>query len=256
VLAFAKVAWNPLTTALLANEQRWLERIEQDRPAGIIAPQVWLGDAWKGMHVMVTRPLAEPETRSPFRVDGDLVGAIADLAPGGEHDLIDSPWWKATEDRVLALDDEVAVRRLTAARSELASRLAGTRWRFGAWHGDLTAWNAHPDPGGVALWDWERASGPRPAGFDAAHAGFREAQVARGLGVDDAAAEAGSVVAGVVGQLDLPDRCADDLVTCYLIECCLRWYEDLALGSTTPTPDRQHAIQNAITARTGGRDRW
>jgi hypothetical protein len=133
----------------------------------------------------------------------------------------------------------------------LASRLAGTRWRFGAWHGDLTAWNAHPDPGGVAVWDWERASDPVPVGFDAAHAAFQAGQVGRGLDVATAAAEAGPVVAGVVDPLDLPVGHADDLVTCYLVERCLRWYEDRAVGSTTATPDRQHAIQHAVTARTG-----
>ena len=250
VLAFAKVAWNPLTTALVANEQRWLERIDADRPAGITAPEPWLADRWKGMPVLVTRPLAEPATSSSFLVDGDLVAAIADLAPGGEHDLVDSPWWKATADRIVALDDEVAAGRLSAARSVLASRLAGTRWRFGAWHGDLTAWNAYPVPGGATVWDWERASDPVPVGFDAAHAAFQAGQVGRGLDVDISAAEAGPVVAGVVDPLGLAAGHADDLVTCYLVERCLRWYEDRAVGSTTATPDRQHAIQHAITART------
>jgi hypothetical protein len=250
VVAFAKVAWNPLTTALVANEQRWLERIDAERPVGITAPQPWLADTWKGMPVLITRPLAEPEASVPFRVDGDLVAAIADLAPGGEHDLVDSPWWKAAGERVDALDDEVAAGRLAAARSVLASRLAGTRWRFGAWHGDLTAWNAHPDPAGVTVWDWERASDPVPVGFDAAHAAFQAGQVGRGLDVDTAAAEAGPVVAEVVDTIGLPPAPADDLVTCYLVERCLRWYEDRAVGSTTATPDRQHAIQHAITART------
>jgi len=255
VLAFAKVAWNPLTTALVANEQRWLERIEAERPAGITAPRPWLADTWKGMPVLITHPLAEPGTGPPFRVDGDLVAAIADLAPGGEHDLVDSPWWKAAGERVAALDDEVAAGRLTAARSVLAARLAGTRWRFGAWHGDLTAWNAHPDPGGVTVWDWERASDPVPVGFDAAHAAFQAGQVGRGLDVDTAAAEAGPVVAEVVDSIGLPPGPADDLVTCYLVERCLRWYEDLAVGSTTATPERQHAIQHAITARTAATGR-
>jgi hypothetical protein len=250
VLAFAKVAWNPLTTALVANEQRWLERIDAERPAGITAPRPWLADTWKGMPVLITRPLAEPATSAPFLVDGDLVAAIADLAPGGEHDLVDSPWWKAAGERVAALDDEVAAGRLTTARSVLASRLAGTRWRFGAWHGDLTAWNAHPDAGGVTVWDWERASDPMPVGFDAAHAAFQAGQVGRGLDVDTAAVEAGPVVAEVVDTIGLPPAPADDLVTCYLVERCLRWYEDRAVGSTTATPDRQHAIQHAITART------
>jgi hypothetical protein len=89
-----------------------------------------------------------------------------------------------------------------------------------------------------------------PVGFDAAHAAFQSSQVGRGLDVDDAAVAAGPVVTGVVDPLDLPVGHADDLVTCYLVERCLRWYEDRAVGSTTASPDRQLAIQHAISART------
>jgi hypothetical protein len=253
VIAFAKIGWNPLTTALVRNERHWLERVASERPAGLTVPTVWLTDTWKGMDVLITHPLVEPATSSPFVVDAALVATIADLAPGGDHDLADSLWWKTTAERVAAVDDTAVGRRLGTACAALASRMVGTTWRFGAWHGDLTGWNARAVPDGVTVWDWERASGPVPVGFDAAHAAFRSAEVDRRLGVAAAADAAEPVVADVLRSIGLPPTHAPDLVTWYLLERSLRWYEDRRLGSSTATPDRQRAITRAVTARATSR---
>lgn len=256
VVAYAKVAWNPLTERLVENERAWLDRVAERRPDGLSAPSVWTALRWKSMSVLVTRPLPPPvagagrtNDERPFLADARLLTAIAALVPAADHDLVGSDWWDATGRRVAAVADPEVADRLRSARASLASRMAGAVWPFGAWHGDLTTWNARPVAGGVAVWDWERAAAPAPLGFDAAHAAFQQAQVGRRLDVGRSADACEAALAEAFPRLGLAPQVAPDIVTCYLVERFLRWDEDRRLGSTTATTGRHDAVLDAVTRR-------
>ncbi|MEJ7585857.1 MAG: hypothetical protein WKF43_17640 [Acidimicrobiales bacterium] len=253
--AWAKVSCTPLTTALVTNEGDWLERIERAgprTPAGrtIEAPRVLARVRWHDLDVLVIAPLPErTRTAKVFAPDADLLQTIAGLGETTSRWVPRSPWWTALHQRAVAVTDAYGREVLDGALAAIGERLAPVTWRFGAWHGDLTFWNTRTCGPITQIWDWERAAGQRPVGFDAAHASFQAAQVGQGLGVSRAAAAADQAVAPVLADLDLDPAHSADLVTCYLRERWLRWDEDARLGSGTVSSDRHAAILAAIGKR-------
>jgi len=247
--AWAKVACNPLTTGLVANEGRWLDVVARHRPADVEAPTVTARGRWRDHDVLITAPLPTRDRTAAFRPDAALLTAVSGLDAGGEQAATGSPWWAATVERAAAVATPGAADVLAGALDALSRRLDGATWAFGAWHGDLTRWNATVAGPTTQVWDWERATSDRPVGFDAAHAAFQEAQVAERRTVADAATAAEAASAPVLVDLGIDPATAPELVTAYLLERVLRWDEDARLGSPTPTDERHRAILAAILAR-------
>jgi hypothetical protein len=247
VHAYAKLAWSPLTNDLVRNEATWLDWVQRRRPEGIVAPELITIDTWRDHNVLLTRPLADLPTVPGGIAEADTVGAIAGLVTPTAGPVVGSPWWQGLEQR--------AADRASAGHTEsravldgLAHRLDGTSWRFGAWHGDYTPWNARLTKVGVQVWDWERASFPVPVGFDAAHASFQIAHIGSRRDVHSSADAATDHVATVLDGLDLDRSAATDLVSCYLLERWLRWDEARGDGQSA-LENRHAAILQALEQR-------
>ncbi len=255
--AWAKVAWNPLTGSLLANETAWLDRVWARPPPGLEAPTVLARNEWQDHDVLVTAPLPTRRRTAPLRPTRALLEAIAGLDEVGTHPATSSSWWSATRQRAAAVTSPGARARVTGALDGVGGQLGGVVWRFGAWHGDLTAWNATEAGSVTQVWDWERADGDRPIGFDAAHAAFQRAQVGERRTVTAAADAAERELEHLLGALDVDPRSARPMATAYLVERWLRSEEDTRLNSTSASGELHGAILEAIVARTptpgGGR---
>ncbi len=248
VHGYAKLAWNPLTQDLVGNEATWLDRVQRHPPAGIVAPELITVDTWRGHNVLVTRPLADLPTVPGGITDADTVGAIAGLVAPSTGPVVGSAWWQGLERRV-ADRASAGHTETRAVLDGLTRRLDGTSWRFGAWHGDFTPWNARRTEAGIQVWDWERASSPVPVGLDAAHASFQIAHIGSGRDVQASAAAATDHVATVLDGLGLDRSAATDVVSCYLLERWLRWDEARVDGQTA-LEDRHAAILRAVEQRT------
>lgn len=247
VHGYAKLAWSPLTSELVGNEATWLDRIHRRRPEGLLSPEPITVDTWRGHPVLLTRPLADLPTVPGGIADADTVGTIAGLVSPSTGPVVGSPWWQGLERRVAdrATSGHAGSRTVLDG---LARRLDGTTWRFGAWHGDLTPWNARRTEAGIQVWDWERASWPVPVGLDAAHASFQIAHIGSGQSVESSADAATGHVATVLDGLGLDPSAATDVVSCYLLERWLRWDEERLEGQTV-LENRHAAILRAVEQR-------
>lgn len=256
-VAWVKVSCTPLTAALVTNEGDWLHRINRSPVTtadgrSLEVPVPLARARWRDLDVLVTTPLPGRTSTGGFAPDADLLRAVARLDDGGVHRAAHSPWWSAVRDRIGTVPGMADRDLLQAAVEAMGKRLAAVTWSFGAWHGDLTSWNARSCGHFVQIWDWERCGAPLPVGFDAAHAAFQAAQIARHLGVPAAASAADEAVAVVLADIGDDPAAATDLVTSYLIERWLRWDEDTRLGSGTSSGARHGAILAAIGARQRG----
>ncbi len=248
VHGYAKLAWNPLTDGLVRNEATWLDRVHRRRAEGILAPEPITVETWRGHPVLLTRPLDDLPTVPGSIADADTVGAIAGLVSPNTEAVVGSPWWQGLEQRVAGRASSGHTESRTVLE-RLAGRLDGVVWRFGAWHGDYTPWNARRTAAGVQVWDWERASWPVPIGLDAAHASFQIAHIESRRDVPSSADAATDHVATVLAGLGLDPSAASDLVSCYLLERWLRWDEANIEGQST-LGSRHAAILRALEQRT------
>ena len=251
--AWAKVSCTPLTRSLVINEGDWLEQLERmsssSTGATIETPRPLARTRWHDLDVLISAPLPERDRAGGFVPDATLLRSIADLEPGGVHVATQSPWWSTLQGRADAVTGLEGRAVLGPAFDSLGERLAEVAWPFGAWHGDLTSWNARPCGAVTQIWDWERAAGRQPVGFDAVHAAFQSAQIERRLDVAEAARVTDAVIAPVLRDLEVDPATGHDLVTSYLIERWLRWNEDTRRGSGTASGDRHAAMLVAIDTR-------
>jgi hypothetical protein len=225
-LAYAKVAVDPLTRALVDAETATLARLATHPTVVVRAPRVLLRDG----AALVQEAL--PQGRRPVDADLPLVrlaeDEVAALDGVPVADRLAGAYGQGLRARVEALPagpgrDEVV--RLVGQLLDVAGTVPV---RLGPWHGDWTPWNLGIDGTRVNAWDWERFGGPVPTGFDRFHYELQrdlvvdladpQASVRRLL--DDAAAGA--------PRLRHPDHAADatPLATAYLLELATRYLAD------------------------------
>jgi hypothetical protein len=135
-------------------------------------PEVLHAGAWGEQEILVLSVLPAWQRQAPFDV-ARLARAMREVAAVGgvrEEALVASAYWAGLGQRV----DGLAGRPEVADVVRTACGRLGGRWpdlplRFGAWHGDWSAWNMAFRPGRLLVWDWERFTRPAPLGFDALH---------------------------------------------------------------------------------------
>ncbi len=176
-LGWAKVAWSPISEALVANEADWL-----DRPAvaPLITPRLLHDVELCGRRVVVASPVdvgRRPRRRPDAPPPPAILRAVAGRGSTGRVRLGESIWWHSVEAvRPNATDGEWTAIAATAVAA------GDRRLEVGAWHGDLTPWNLMTTRRGVQLIDWELAADGAPVGFDLCHFHTQVATEMRGAG--------------------------------------------------------------------------
>lgn len=168
VVGFAKIGWSDLSRQLTRNEALWLTRVENKLPKGVTAPSVLhqiRDDEWDlDLEVLVSGALRVGAASGRTEPLGsDLALAIANIWPGGTHELQDleclEQWRQSPIASMVPLDAMIAQHH-------------GESIELGMWHGDLTPWNTASTTGKLLIWDWEFADADRPIGFDLLHMAF------------------------------------------------------------------------------------
>lgn len=180
-LGWAKVAWNPWTEGLVANEARWLGRLAKPP---VVTPTI-LGDAvLAGRRVVVSSAVApgrRPRFRRPTQPDPDVLRAIAAVGSMSRRPVRESAWWTSVE-QVLAVADDHERRSIDRVATMVGDRPFG----LGAWHGDFAPWNVMTVRGISGVIDWEFAADEVPLGFDVCHHHTQVASEVLGFPPDDA----------------------------------------------------------------------
>ncbi len=164
VLGWAKVAWNPWTEGLVANEARWLDQAA--RPP-LVTPLILADTVLAGRRVVISSAVApgrRPVLRRSRQPDRAVLQAIAARGTMGHGPVTESAWWGSVES-VLGMadaDEREAIERVVANTGDLQVRV-------GAWHGDFTPWNVMTVRGLAQVIDWEFAADGVPFGFDLCH---------------------------------------------------------------------------------------
>lgn len=244
-VAWAKVAVDALTDRLVAHETEALAAHRSAPP--LVTPEVLASGTWRGHRYLVLAHLELAETAGDLDLTAEAVRAVA--GPTADEDVATSRWWLALVDRAGRGDEHG--RALAALLGHLGPRLAGRRWPFGAWHGDLAPWNASWRGDRLVLWDWERSTSPVPLGIDLAHDRIQVAMLRDGRsladGVDDVVRRDGATLAAL--GYDRDDRVL--VVAAYLATLRARYADDAALGSLGPGARIAAAIDDDPTL--GGR---
>ena len=223
VLAFAKVAMNPLTERLLETEAAALGRLADAPLDAVRLPRLLRHGPWHGLTLLVQEAL--PVARSRAVGDAALVRAVGSVARA--LGTTSAPWAASSHaelvrdrlDRMPPTPDAdvlaEAVGRLSADDEELL---------LGSWHGDWTPWNCTARHGSVLLWDWERFGTGVPVGFDLLHHDLQSA-----LALDCTPDRPAALLAGAaerLAPLGLTPPQARRTAVAYLIELASRYLVD------------------------------
>jgi hypothetical protein len=229
-VCYGKIAVDEHTSQLVRNESAFLAA---HKPGGFVVPALLALDTWKGRDIALLSVLTldEHHRAAPFlELTPEIILEIARLMPVRECGVLTSPWWASAMERC-ASQDGTQREDLKRYVEKLGDQLVGISWTFGAWHGDLTPWNAKWVSGRLHIWDWERTGGPVPLGFDAVHAEFQVAHLNEGLPVAEAAAQVVTARGPLLERLGIARDQLGLLVGCYRLELSLRLLDAARYGS-------------------------
>jgi hypothetical protein len=246
-LGFGKLSVDDHTDELVLREGRFLTEHGGERPP-LLLPKPLLIEAWRGHRLLVVNDLgAGIDGTGVLDLDAATVKAIAELGPTEEVPPADSKWWTRIEERISALPDTIAplLERCRDHAGAVIGALDGRPWPFGIWHGDLARWNAVRRGRSFLVWDWERAAGPVPVGFDAVHAHFQPPVLMQGKTGPEAATIALAGAGRILSDLGYEGDSAA-LVVAYLLELRLRLAEDEAMGSLGDVRWYAEAVTEAV----------
>jgi hypothetical protein len=179
VLAFAKLAWNSLTTELVENEIATLTKFERQAIRSFHVPRVLYSGEWNGFRLVLLSPLSHGFLRR-WPVDAlpssTVLREVAGLGSSRRGPLIGGPYWEEVSRRAFRVANQLRHgSRMEAAISELAAKVSSVEVLHCMSHGDFAPWNILHTASSINLWDWERASETRPLGLDPLHFTFEVA---------------------------------------------------------------------------------
>ncbi len=176
-VGFVKVGWSELTRRLVANEGKWLARLADATPTGIVPPRVLHHATTNDCDVVVTTPLRiDDRAHRSAPLDAALVLALARTF-GSERQPVHA--LRAVSEHRASISEIVDIERLVDSHRDVELEV-------GFWHGDLTPWNTATRASTVMVWDWEFADDGRPVGFDLLHARFEQVRRAAPSNEDEA----------------------------------------------------------------------
>ncbi len=167
-VGFAKIGWDPVTTAMIRTEADALERAFHAGWESIQVPEVcWRGE-WEDLELLVTAPMPS-RARRLRAAELPPVEPLLDVA-GLDGPLVrlrvtSSSYW--TDALATAkLEGEAGRRELTDYLEAIESRYGDAELTFGRWHGDWVEWNLARADGQLWAWDWAYSAPGVPFGFD------------------------------------------------------------------------------------------
>ncbi len=231
-VAFVKIGINPLTSALVRHEAATLAMLHTRQLTALRVPEVLHTGEWNSLEVLVLSPLPTAQAATPepvlLRAAMQQIAAISsDLPPhppGGYAAVL--------RVRAQALPtsgetrDHAARSALADIAGELAGGTVGAELRLGSWHGDWTPWNCGQTGAEVVVWDWERAHGPVPVGFDALHYQLQQSLVGPHASTPEAATRCILDAPKTLADWDVRPEQAELTAALYLIEIGLRYLAD------------------------------
>ena len=248
-IGFAKVGWNGLTRHLVAREAGVLNGLDRDAMPAIEAPSVLHHGARHELTILVLSPLAPtPQAHVRRHPTAHEVGQVSTLFTAPDQRLERSAYALELHNR--AASRSAADGALVARALELGCRGdRETPMRFAGWHGDWTPWNMMPARGKLLVWDWERAGGPVPLGFDAVHYFFQSAWLREAASAEAAIDLALDRSADVLAALGVPRVHRDSIGLLYLSELFLRYAENADHGTDQLRGDRHDQVRRALQQR-------
>lgn len=224
-VAWVKIGIDVHTDALVAHEIAALHDVASRDPS-LVTPPLLASGAWQCHPLLVLGHIEMDESAAELALTPAAIRAIAGVTHDDE--VVGSTWWQSLED---APDDDGAVAALLAA---LAPDVAGRRWPFGRWHGDLAPWNATWQGDRLLAWDWERSHTPVPLGLDLLHNRFYVAVVRDGVSPPQALREAAAAETETLVALGYAADDAPLLARAYAVTLRSRYASDARHGPLGP----------------------
>ena len=258
VIAYAKVAWHPVSDANVAAETRFLRAVASAGDLGVGAPVPLVELEHRGHPVLVTEPMpagirrlgsgAGPPEAAITRRVASLFGLREEPVGGGAA-------VRRLRDRLAAVPSgDGAVHADVEGLLDALDGGTDVGVPVGSWHGDWSPWNLGRHDGRLWAWDWEYARGDVPLGLDVAHFGFQVAFVADRRRLGDAFDRARAVAEGPLAELGLDVGSRSVVHAIHVAEVSVRYLESRAMGVEPPTRFTADAgeVIRAETARIGG----
>jgi hypothetical protein len=246
VVGYAKLAWNDLTSRLVAHEASVLATWGERPPATFHPPRLVRTSAWRGRQLTVTEPAPHPLLRRGPRNAPVPLSALREIIGRGgaaEAALRAHPYWSSLRARAESVAHERRRDDLRMAMDRVERTAGATELAFGAWHGDLAPGNTSLVEGRWHIWDWERSDVGVPAGLDPIHLHYQLASFAGGRRVAESARAALEGAAPTLRSLGVPAPAQPALLSCYLLERFVRYEEARPEGTLG---DRDAAIDQVV----------
>lgn len=223
-VAFAKLAWNDLTTTLLAHEQRVLSDLATRQLAPVEIPRVIGSGLVDGVTWLALSPVRAHFSRRAL-THLHAADAIAQVGVVHEstlgHPDLAGAYVRRADGLPLA----------TTAVERLLNDHGSQPLTIGSWHGDFVPWNMSTGKSTIAVWDWERFATGVPIGFDRLHFAMQVAAHRTGLTVAQAIAATRAALPSLLSTVEPAGRAAT--FDAYLAEMLIR-YEHDAIESPNP----------------------
>jgi hypothetical protein len=255
-VSYVKVGWNSYTRDLVRHEAEVLATLAT--VAGDQSPQrpaVLFAGPWNGLELLATAPLpaaitaqpadAWPDPKMTLRVSSWGAGSHASLRQSRYLAQLSAELRQAGDDGTLTpTETDDVIRHLT----RLSSTHGETVLRFGAWHGDWSAWNLGTAGGQSWVWDWEHFETDAPLGFDLVHYAFQRNFVARQWPVPQALDGLAAELAERLRPLGVFPGHSALLVSLYLAEIARRAVR-MARGGAGWNPRLRSGVFSAMRSR-------
>ena len=240
VLAFAKLAWNALTSNLVENEVKTLAKLEGRVIRSFRVPRVLHQGEWNGFPLALFSPLSHGLLRR-YPVNAlpplPVLREVASLEDQSRGPMIGGPYWREVSGRARAaanyLEDGG---RLEAAISKLEARVSSVEVIHCMSHGDFAPWNMMHAADAINVWDWERSSETRPLGVDVLHFAFEVGYQKEGLDPRAAVGVALERSRGILGDLGVPPPTGEAIRDVYVLDRLTRLLE--GRRAAVPVDDR------------------
>jgi Phosphotransferase enzyme family. len=255
VLAFAKLAWNRLTSELVENEIMTLARLEEKVIRSFRVPRVLYRGEWNGFPLVLLSPLSHGLLRRwPLNAlpPSTVLREVAGLGAESRGPLISGPYWREVSGRAQQVASYLGDGdRLEAAISELAGRVSTVEVIHCMSHGDFAPWNMMHAPDSINVWDWERASEIRPLGVDVLHFAFEVAYHKEGRDPFAAIDVALERSRSVLGELGVPRLTGEAIRDVYVLDRLTRLLE--GRRAAVPVDDRLvESLAHSLIGRDDG----
>ena len=226
-MAYAKVGIDHLTSRLVRQEGDTLQAVAASGLGRLRFPEVLYRGTWRGLELLVLSAL--PVWQARREDPAQLTAAMVELATATSVEdgvLAGSAYRQALGERIAAMPDGPRSAAVRQAAALVDDRFGAEVFRYGAWHGDWTAWNCACLADTVLLWDWERYSQPAPLGFDALHYWMQGVMQRRAMPLPEAATSCRAQAPAVIAPFGLAPQQAVAAARLYLLDLAVRYVLD------------------------------